>query len=182
MTRVEPITGRSGDLGDRRFAPVPASAPQPPLSSLSHAGVVTRVLAACVDAVAVFLLAVAFDLGAAGVRFAWSPVTFRWPQPDVGLSVLVLLTIAVLYLTGAWAVAGRTYGARLLGLRLLSTRHALLGWTRSFLRALACVALPVGLLWSGVSSKRLSVQDLVFRSVVVYDSNPYVHPEATPTH
>jgi uncharacterized RDD family membrane protein YckC len=98
------------------------------------------------------------------------------------VSVVVLLAVGVLYLTVAWAMTGRTYGARLLGLRVLSTRHALLGWTRSLFRALACVVLPVGLLWSGVSTKRLSVQDLVFRSVVVYDSRPFVSPEGTDAH
>jgi len=156
----------------------PAAVAAAPALPTAHAGVVTRVLAACVDTAAVFLLAVLLDLGAAGVRFAWSPARFSWPQPAATVSLLVLAVVAVGYLAVAWAVTGRTYGARLLGLRVLSTRHTLLGWTRSVLRALACVLLPIGLLWSGVSRRRLSLQDLVFRSVVVYDSNPYVHPEA----
>ena len=32
-----------------------------------------------------------------------------------------------------------------------------------------CVVFPVGLLWSAVSRERRSLQDLVVRSVVVYD-------------
>jgi uncharacterized RDD family membrane protein YckC len=144
----------------------------------THAGVVTRLLAAGVDVVAVVLLTVVLDLAAAGVRFVWSPVSFRWPRPEIEIAVVVLLGVAVLYLTVAWAMTGRTYGGRLLGLRVLSRRGALLGWTRSFLRAVTSVLWPVGLLWSGISRTRSSLQDLVFRTVVVYDSHPYVHAPA----
>jgi uncharacterized RDD family membrane protein YckC len=143
----------------------------------AHAGVVTRGLAACVDLAVVFVATVLLDLGAAGVRFAWSPVRFRWPQPGALVTTLVIVGIAVAYLTAAWAVTGRTYGARLLGLRVVSTRLALVGWPRSFCRALASVVFPVGLLWSAVSTTRRSVQDVVFRTVVVYDPPG---PEAAP--
>jgi uncharacterized RDD family membrane protein YckC len=117
----------------------------------THAGVVTRLLAAGVDVVAVVLLTFLLDLAAACVRFVWSPMDFRWPRPATEIAVVVLLCVAVLYLTVAWAMTGRTYGGRLLGLRVLSHRGRLLGWMRSFVRAVASVLWPVGLLWSGVS-------------------------------
>jgi uncharacterized RDD family membrane protein YckC len=79
------------------------------------------------------------DRAAAGVRFVWSPVDFRWPRPATGL-------------------------------------------TRSFLRALACVLWPVGLLWSGVSPARSSLQDILFRSIVVYDAHPYVDARSGRSH
>jgi uncharacterized RDD family membrane protein YckC len=138
------------------------------------AGVVTRSLAGGVDLAVVVLVAVALDLAAAGARFAWSPTDFRWPQPTPAVTVLVLLVVAVGYLAAGWAMAGRTYGARLLGLRVLSSRLELLGWTRSFVRSAVCVVWPVGLLWCGISRTRRSVADLVVRSVVVYDTHPYV--------
>jgi fumarate reductase subunit D len=143
-------------------------------SATTHAGVVTRVLAASVDLAVAVLAAVVMDLAAAGVRFAWAPAAFEWPQPGPLGSVTAVLVVAVVYLTVAWATTGRTYGERLLGLRTLTARHTLLGWTRSALRALACVVFPVGLLWCGVSRHRHSLQDLVFRTVVVYDSGPYL--------
>jgi uncharacterized RDD family membrane protein YckC len=136
----------------------------------AHAGVVTRVLAACVDLAGVFLLTVLLDLGAAGVRFAWSPVRFRWPDPGALVTSLVIVGVAIAYLTVGWAMTGRSYGARLLGLRVVTSRYAPLGWTRSFLRAVAYVVFPVGLLWSAVSATRVSLQDLVLRTFVVYDS------------
>lgn len=137
------------------------------------AGVVTRSLAAAVDVGVVVLVATVLDLAAAGARFAWSPVGFRWPQPSPAVVTAVLLAVAVGYLAAAWAVAGRTYGARLMGLRVLSGRLELLGWTRSVLRAALCVVWPIGLAWCAIDARRRSVADLVARSVVVYDTHPY---------
>jgi uncharacterized RDD family membrane protein YckC len=153
-----------------RPAPVPVAgaAPWQP----RHAGVVTRLVAAAVDTVAVVVLAALLDLGAAGARFLWSPVDFRWPQPTTVVIVAVLLVVAVVYLAVGWALAGRTYGSKFMGLRVLSSRHELLGWIRSILRALVCVLWPVGLLWCGVSRTRRSVADLLVRTVVVYDDRP----------
>jgi hypothetical protein len=148
----------------------------------TRAGVVTRLLAAGVDVVVVVLLTVALDLAAAGLRFMWSPVDFQWPRPAVLTAGVVLLAVAALYLTVGWATTGRTYGGRLLGLRVLSGRRGLLGWTRSFLRALGCVLWPVGLLWCGISPSRSSLQDVVFRSVVVYDAHPYVDARTAQPH
>jgi uncharacterized RDD family membrane protein YckC len=137
------------------------------------AGVVTRSLAGAVDVAVVVLVAAVLDLAAAGARFVWSPIDFSWPRPAPTVTVAVLLVVAVGYLALGWAMAGRTYGARLLGLRVLSSRLELLGWPSSVLRAAVCVIWPVGLLWCGISSSRRSVADLVVRSVVVYDTHPY---------
>jgi uncharacterized RDD family membrane protein YckC len=157
-------------------SPVPAAEsdttvirPSPP----AHAGVVTRLLAAAVDAVVVVLLAALLDLAAAGARFLWSPADFRWPRPTVATTVGALLLIAVIYLAAAWALTGRTYGSRLMGLRVLSSRNQLLGWTRSILRALISVLWPVGLLWCGISRTRSSLADVVLRTAVLYDAEPY---------
>jgi uncharacterized RDD family membrane protein YckC len=135
--------------------------------------VVTRLLAAVIDTVVVVVLVAVLDLAAAGARFLWSPADFQWPRPTAWVVAEVLLAVAVVYLTVGWALAGRTYGAKLMGLRVLSPRYELLGWIRSVLRALVCVLWPVGLLWCGVSRTRRSVADLVVRTVVVYDARPY---------
>jgi hypothetical protein len=42
----------------------------------------------------------------------------------------------------------------------------------ALLRAVACVVFPVGLAWVAVDSQRRSLQDLLFRSRVVYVSRP----------
>jgi uncharacterized RDD family membrane protein YckC len=145
----------------------------PPSPPPLHAGVVTRLLAAAVDAVVVVVLTALLDLAAAGARFLWSPVDFRWPRPTLTLTVCVLLLVAVVYLAAGWALTGRTYGSRLLGLRVVSRQGRLMGWTRSILRALMSVLWPLGLLWCGISRTRLSFADVVLRTVVVYDVTPY---------
>jgi uncharacterized RDD family membrane protein YckC len=133
------------------------------------AGIVTRCLAAAVDAGVVALAAGVLYLGLAAVRFMWSARTFEWPRPEAAVSVTATAVLAVAYLTLAWATTGRTYGAAVLGVRVLSAKHAVLGWFRAAVRAVLCVVFPIGLLWSVVSRRRGSLQDLVVRSVVVYD-------------
>jgi uncharacterized RDD family membrane protein YckC len=85
------------------------------------------------------------------------------------LIVSVELIIAVLYLTVSWAVTGRSYGDSLLGLRVLSRRREFAGWGLSLVRAAFCVACPFGLVWVVFSPDRRSLQDVVLRTVVVYD-------------
>ena len=158
--------------------PVPVTPPVPVAEAPAptSAGVVTRLIAAGVDSAAVVLVAVLLDLGAAGARFVWSPSDFRWPELSLLSAGIVLHAVAVVYLAVGWALAGRTYGSRLMGLRILSSRHQLLGWIRSVLRAVVCVVWPVGLLWCGISRSRRSVADIVLRTIVVYDALPYAGP------
>jgi uncharacterized RDD family membrane protein YckC len=99
----------------------------------------------------------------------WSPTTFTWPDVPFWVTIIVEFSIAVLYLTGSWAMTGRSYGATLLGLRVLSRRGKIPGWALAFVRAVFCVFFPVGLFWVILSPERRSVQDVVLRTVVVYD-------------
>lgn len=133
------------------------------------AGIVTRLLAAAIDLVAVLVMMGGLYAGWVGLQFLWSPLSFSWPAPPSWMSVLTGALLAVAYLTAAWATSGRSYGAAVLGLRVLSAGQAPLGWTRSALRAVTCIAFPIGLLWAGISRQRRSVQDALVRSVVVYD-------------
>jgi uncharacterized RDD family membrane protein YckC len=133
------------------------------------AGIVTRLLAAAIDLLTVLLMMGGVFVGVAAVRFLVSPLSFRWPVPSSVLSVVIGMVLAVGYLTVGWATVGRTGGAAVLGLRVLSIGRSRLGWARAVLRAVLCVVFPVGLLWSAVSRERRSLQDLVVRSVVVYD-------------
>jgi uncharacterized RDD family membrane protein YckC len=133
------------------------------------AGIVTRLLAAAIDLLVVVLLMGAVSVGVAAVVFLAAPLSFRWPAPPTPLSVLIGALLAVGYLTAGWATTGRTVGSAVLGLRVLSSARCRLGWGRAGLRAVLCVVFPVGLLWSAVSRDRRSVQDVVVRSIVVYD-------------
>jgi hypothetical protein len=133
------------------------------------AGIVTRVVAAAVDLVVVLVMSGGVFLAAAAARFAWSPLTFRWPSPPWALVLAVGAVIAGAYLTIAWATTGRTYGAAVLGLRVLTARHLKLGWARAALRATLCLLFPPGLLWAAITRRRRSLQDALLLSEVVYD-------------
>jgi uncharacterized RDD family membrane protein YckC len=136
------------------------------------AGIVTRTLAAVVDLLVVLVLMGLALLTVAGVRFLVGPISFRWPSPTWPQSVAVGGLLAASYLTAAWATAGRSCGAALLGLRVRSVGGAHLGWFRAGLRSALCLAFPLGLLWAVFDGRRRSLQDLVVGSVVVYDDSP----------
>jgi uncharacterized RDD family membrane protein YckC len=136
---------------------------------VGRAGVVTRALAAVVDTSLVAGVSGLLYVAGVGMLFAWSPLTFRWPTPPAWLPIVVFTGVAALYLMVAWADTGRTRGGSLLGIRVVSTRGEPLGWSRAGVRALAYVVFPLGLLWSAISPSRRSLQDVLVRSIVVYD-------------
>jgi uncharacterized RDD family membrane protein YckC len=142
------------------------------------AGVVTRILAALVDVVVVAALTGAvFGAVVAGL-FVVNPVSFSWPHGLLAEASLVIVGVAVGYLTVGWATAGRTVGGAVLGVRVVANGGGRLGWTRSVCRALLCVLVPLGLLWAAVSARRRSMQDLVVRSTVLYDARKVPAPKA----
>ena len=122
-----------------------------------------------VDIVYVVAVAAAVYLAYAGFRFLRRPARFAWPQLSYQWFVIVASVVAVIVLTIAWTGLGRTMGMRLMGLRIQTTRGARLHLGRAFLRAVTCVVFPLGLFWSAVSRRNASVQDLVFRTSVIYD-------------
>lgn len=133
------------------------------------AGIVTRVAAMGIDMGIVILLGSVVYMTVAAARLVWSPTTFSWPEVSFFLTIVVEFTIAVLYLTGSWAMTGRSYGATLLGLRVLSRHGKIPGWALAFVRAVLCLFFPVGLFWVVLSPERRSIQDVMLRTVVVYD-------------
>ena len=134
-----------------------------------RAGVVSRTLAMVVDIVYVAAIAGFIYAGYAGARFLRNPVRFTWPKTSFPVFIIVAMIAAVLALTIAWSSLGRTMGMRIMGLRIQTNKGERLHVGRSFLRALTCVMFPLGLFWSAVSAQNASVQDLVFRTSVIYD-------------
>jgi uncharacterized RDD family membrane protein YckC len=108
-------------------------------------------------------------LGYAGIRALRAPARFTWPRATFPTFLLAAAIVAVFMLTTSWASLGRTVGMRVMGLRLQTVRGDRAHLVRAFLRAIACVAFPLGLYWSAFSGRNASVQDLVFRTSVIYD-------------
>jgi uncharacterized RDD family membrane protein YckC len=134
-----------------------------------RAGIVTRTLAASVDA-AVGVTAVALGYaGAVAAYFVLSPRGFSFPDPGFGLLFACFLGFLVCYFTLAWATTGRTYGARLLGLRVVNARGGRVRPLIAFARAWICVFIPVVLFWVIISRENRSAADVLLRTSVIYD-------------
>ena len=135
----------------------------------TNAGVVTRGLAAVVDAAVVLGLVVAAYAVEAAVIFLIDPRGFVPPDTGVSWFVDLALLLAIIYLTVSWSLLGGTRGDHLLGLRVVNRHGSPPGLLHSALRAVLCVFFPLGLLWVAVSARQRSVQDLLVRTHVVYD-------------
>jgi uncharacterized RDD family membrane protein YckC len=160
-------TGASDPWDDA--SPPAAITTAPAVPHGARAGMVTRSLANCVDVLVVVLILVGGYLGVAAARFLLGPASFRFPAPEGATLLLLGLCIQAVYFAVTWAVAGGTYGDRLLGLRVAGERGERLGWGRCAVRAVACTVFPIGLVWVLASSRNRSVQDAVLRTSVVYD-------------
>ncbi|MDD2857389.1 MAG: RDD family protein [Candidatus Nanopelagicales bacterium] len=157
------------ELPDR----VPVVAPHVPDAAREfqglRAGIVSRVIANAVDVAVVVLIAFSGYIGLAAGAFLLDPQGFTFPPLHPNRMVLVCGALLFLYFWASWAMTGRTVGNRLMGLRVVSFRGRLMRWSGAFLRALFCVALPIGLFWAVVSRQNRSIQDVVLRSSVIYD-------------
>lgn len=137
-----------------------------------NAGLVTRSVAAVVDALVVALVVLSGYLGLNGLLFLANPRSFTFLDTRLLLSLTAGWTVATLYLTACWWLTGRTYGCRLMGLRVTGRRRGRLRLWTAFLRALACTLVPIGLLWSAGSRHNRSLQDLFLGTQVVYEWQP----------
>jgi uncharacterized RDD family membrane protein YckC len=137
-----------------------------------RAGIVTRLVAAVIDAGVVGLFLLGGYGAVVGLLFVWDPRSFTFPDLGVVVSLATALVVLVVYLTLAWWISGRTYGCLVMGLRVVSYRNDRLRLAGALMRALFCAFFPVGLLWVAVSSSNRSIQDQVLRTSVVYDWQP----------
>ena len=144
-----------------------------------RAGVVSRIGAMMIDLLYVAALLGAAYLDLAGFRFLESARSFAWPQPSLRETFVAGVLVAVLMLATGWASTGRTRGMQVMGLRLVGRGGNRVGPVLAFVRAVACVAFPLGLVWSAFSNRNASVQDLVFGTSVVYDWHMHVPPART---
>ncbi|CUR57633.1 membrane hypothetical protein [metagenome] len=134
-----------------------------------RAGAVTRTVANAIDAAIALAVIVAAYIGWSILLFLRSPPRFSFPSPSF-LSLLVAWgAVLLVYFVLGWGTTGRTYGNHILGLRVVNHRGGRLSWTGALLRAVFCLALPIGLYWVLISPSNRSVQDNVLRTSVIYD-------------
>ena len=134
----------------------------------SQAGFVTRALSVFID---IGLVSIIVVVGWAATRFLIFVLrpSQELPTPNAATLLAIGYGVMTLYWMACWATSGRSLGAFVMGVRVRSRDGERVGWLRSLLRAVFCVAFPPGLLWSIVSHENASVQDIVVRTRVIRD-------------
>ena len=140
-TRRRPLIGASHD---RPFRNGPGSGPRfpGPASRNRHPR-----RGGAVDFLIVIVAICLIYGGIAGVTFIIRPSSFHWPR-NTGWTLPVLyFVLLTAYLAFSWAGTGRTYGAALLGVRVVNHKGATMRLPGAILRAVLCGVFPIGLLW-----------------------------------
>lgn len=144
-----------------------------PVEARAHqgreAGIVSRLLAAALDLVVVMGVLVATYGGWCVALFVLHPRTFTFPRPSSELVFVAYVVVAVACLALPWWIDGRSYGQHVMGLRVTTLDGELVRLPRALLRALFCVAFPLGLLWVVVSRRDAALHDVLLRTTVHYD-------------
>jgi uncharacterized RDD family membrane protein YckC len=149
-----------------RFDTVPAQAR--PFHGQA-AGIVTRTAAGVIDLAIVVIGLAAVYLAVAGVWFLRQGADFSFPIVTYAQAYVAGAIALVVYLTVCWSSDGRTYGDRVLGLRVRRIDGRELSAGRAFVRSLLCTAFPLLLAWVIVDPRNRSVQDRIVGTHVVYD-------------
>ncbi|KAB7743031.1 RDD family protein [Nostocoides sp. F2B08] len=156
-------------MSDGSLSPVPREAR--PYQG-KRAGVVTRMVAAAIDGAVVTTLLLAGYAAFSITLFLIDPRQFSFPDVGLLFSLTSAFAVLVVYQTLAWWLVGRTYGGRVMGLRVVSFRGRRQRLSGALVRSLFCTVFPIGLLWVAVSRENRSVQDMVLRTSVIYDWQP----------
>jgi uncharacterized RDD family membrane protein YckC len=152
--------------------PTPYINPIPPAARAFQglrAGVVSRTVAGAIDYLLVTGATVGTYLTVVILRFLIDPRNYQLPTWPLAAFVLLGFGYMLVYLAVAFATTGRTFGARLLGLRVVGHSGRRMRWWGAVVRAAFCTAFPVGLFWCAVSRENRSVQDVVMRTSVIHD-------------
>ena len=137
-----------------------------------YAGPLSRAAAAAIDAVVVLA---AYTLALSGLTLLNK--SFFGDRFDISrtgpLGVLALALWAFLYVYVSLAIAGRTFGKGIVGLRVVTAQGATLGGRAAFVRTLvlpvSCLCFGLGLLGIVFGRTNRALHDLAGGTCVVYD-------------
>ena len=131
------------------------------------------VLVLCIYVVAVILVSIAWDL------FFSSSISVA--SPPHWVNELLVWILLVVYLTGGWWSTGRTLGKQMLGLRVVRSDGRSLRFWRALFRAVLCASFFPALLLALVNRRNRGLEDVAFRTVVIYDWLPSYGSLAEPS-
>lgn len=127
------------------------------------AGLVTRAAGWLVDA---FVVGAVAGAGVLTVELV-AALGGRRPAGIGRWTLLALPALLVVYQATFWALAGRTPGMALFGVRVRGRRGPRPPWPAALVRAVVLLAFPVGALWCAVDRRHRGVHDLAARTTVV---------------
>jgi uncharacterized RDD family membrane protein YckC len=147
-----------------------------------RAGFVSRAVASGTDVVLVICV---YVVGVIIVSIAWDlffSKSISVADPPHWLNELLLSILLVCYLTAGWSSTGRTLGKQMIGLRVVRADGSPLRFWRALFRALLCAAFFPALLLALVNRRNRGLEDVAFRTVVIYDWFPirYERPAEPP--
>jgi|1186.fasta_scaffold546801_2 uncharacterized RDD family membrane protein YckC len=127
------------------------------------AGVVSRTAAYLLDGIVVAALT-----GGAALVVELVAVLAGKRTSGLGRWVLVAIPAALfVYQVGFWALAGRTPGMAVLGIRMLGRTGSRPSWPAAVIRAVVLDVFPIGVLWCLVDRRHRSIADIVARTVLI---------------
>jgi uncharacterized RDD family membrane protein YckC len=132
-----------------------------------YAGPVSRAVAFVVDVVVVAVVAVGSVLFVEMLGAVLGSQVRTVARVVVSTTAVVLPALLVVYCLAFWALAGRTPGMALLGVRVVSTAGRPVSWLSSLIRAVVLVVFPIGWLWSLVDRRSQGIHDKLARTTVV---------------
>ncbi len=133
-----------------------------------RAGFATRLLASVIDVALVAVLMMMLWLGIEILQLIFTPGVDVQPPRATTLVVWGYLFMT-LYWTAAWASSGRSIGAWAMGVRVVNRKGGRVRVPVALARSAFSVGFPIGLAWALVSKRNRSVQDVVLRTIVIYD-------------
>jgi uncharacterized RDD family membrane protein YckC len=140
-----------------------------------RAGIVTRLLAGAVDLGVTFLLYTAVLWAYAIVAYLVTSKPLALPTPDNWVRILVVGGVAFAYLVTSWASTGRTVGAQVFGICVVTEQGQLVSTRRAMARAVLTMTIGgPSVVWVLVSRKNAAIYDLICRTAVVYDWRGHV--------
>jgi uncharacterized RDD family membrane protein YckC len=133
----------------------------------AYAGIVSRTVAYLVDAMIVAVVAIGGLLVAVLIGTVIGAQGRDFARAVVPICLIGLPAVLAVYNWVFWALAGRTPGMALLGIRVVAASGRPMSWLALLVRAIVLAYFPVGALWALVDRRNQGLHDKLARTTVV---------------
>src|SRR3954447_19949517 len=166
MTHERWLRTEHSDMGESHVAP---ALEQARVFQGRRAGVITRVVAAVINAAVILGVMASGYVVLICAVFLWNPAGFSVPSQPFLVVLVIAGVLTTAYLTVCWHVTGRTYGDLVMAIRIVDRNGHRPALQLAVVRAAFCVLVPIGLFLALVNRQNRSLQDVVLRTTAIYD-------------